>query len=80
MPAKARPPRDLDAAIRAIALEDLPKTARINFLVSPAEKSEIQETATSFGLTTTDYLLRLHRLTRSMLDGQRSRAAKRGRR
>jgi hypothetical protein len=49
------------------------KLDRINFLVWPAEKREIQETAKAFGLTTTDYLLRLHRLTRSMMESQKGR-------
>jgi hypothetical protein len=43
------------------------KPERINFLVSPAEKREIQEIAKIFGLTTTDYFLRLHRLTMAMM-------------
>ncbi len=54
------------------------KPERINFLVSPEEKREIQETAKSFGLTTTNYLLQLHRVTRAMLNSQKARAAKRG--
>jgi len=52
------------------------KPERINFLVSPAEKREIQETAKVFRLTVTAYLLRLHRLTRSMLDTQKRRGSK----
>jgi len=54
------------------------KLDRINFLVTPAEKREIQETAKVFRLTVTRYLLQLHRVTRSMLDSQRGRPAKRG--
>lgn len=49
------------------------KPDRINFLVTSAEKREIQETAKAFGLTVTEYLLRLHRLTRSMLVSQKRR-------
>jgi hypothetical protein len=49
------------------------KLDRINFLVAVAEKQEIQETAKGFGLTVTEYLLRLHRLTRSMLQSRRTR-------
>jgi hypothetical protein len=60
--------QDLESiAGRITPSEDLSKSERINFLVSPTEKREIKETAKTFGLTTTDYLLRLHRLTRSML-------------
>jgi hypothetical protein len=40
----------------------LQKAGRINFAVSLDEKAEIQRAAKSFGLTTTDYLLGLHRL------------------
>jgi len=43
----------------------LQKAARINFAVSLEEKAEIQRAAKSFGLTTTDYLLGLHRLARA---------------
>ena len=66
--------QDLESvAGRITPSEDLLKSERINFLVSPAEKREIQETAAGFGLTMTDYLLRLHRLTKSMLDSRRKR-------
>jgi uncharacterized protein (DUF1778 family) len=43
----------------------LQKAARINFAVSLDEKAEIQQAAKGFGLTTTDYLLGLHRLARA---------------
>ncbi len=69
MPRKTpQPPRpaDLDAAMGP--------RQRINFLVTPAEKAEIEETAQFFGLTVTDYMLRLHRLTRALLESRRKRA------
>jgi uncharacterized protein (DUF1778 family) len=43
----------------------LQKAGRINFAVSLDEKAEIQQAAKRFGLTTTDYLLGLHRLARA---------------
>lgn len=58
-------PDDVRAALGGEPRPD--KLDRINFLVTPKEKAEIQETAKAFGLTVTEYLLRLHRLTRSMM-------------
>ncbi len=73
----APPSQDLESVAGRISpSEDLSKSERINFLLSPSEKREIQDTATAFGLTTTDYLLRLHRLTRSILDSQKRRRSK----
>jgi uncharacterized protein (DUF1778 family) len=43
----------------------LQKAGRINFAVSVDEKLEIQKAAKNFGLTTTDYLLGLHRVARA---------------
>jgi hypothetical protein len=43
--------------------DQLAKNERLDVRLSAAEKREIQETARGFGLTTTDYVLRLHRLT-----------------
>lgn len=43
----------------------LQKAGRINFAVSLDEKIEIQQAPKGFGLTTTDYLLGLHRLARN---------------
>lgn len=58
---------DLEATLRPVTpstiRDRLAKTARIAFQLSPAEKEEIASTASGFGLTVTDYLLRLHRLT-----------------
>jgi hypothetical protein len=51
------------------------KFDRVNFLVSPDEKREIQETAKAFGLTTTKYLLQLHRVARAMLDSRKRASA-----
>jgi hypothetical protein len=48
------------------------KLDRINFLVAPTEKREIQETAKAHGLTVTDYLLRLHRQTRVLVSPGKS--------
>jgi hypothetical protein len=59
--------QDLEAVLHPVtpsAVRDrLAKSARIAFQLAPAEKREIAETASAFGLTVTDYLLRLHRLT-----------------
>lgn len=48
----------------------LAKTARIVFQLAPAEKREIQETASEFGMTTTEYLLQVHRLFRKLSGGK----------
>jgi hypothetical protein len=64
---------DVHAALGGAA--PLAKLDRINFLVAPIEKREIQETAKGFGLTVTEYLLRLHRLTRSMIRGRARRTS-----
>jgi uncharacterized protein (DUF1778 family) len=50
----------------------LQKAARINFAVSLDEKAEIQQAAKGFGLTTTDYLLGLHRLARAAVSRRRA--------
>jgi hypothetical protein len=54
---------DIDQQVR--------KSVQINFLVSPAEKVEIRTTAKMLGLTVTDYLIRLHRLTLSLMTPHR---------
>lgn len=72
----APPSQDLEAvAGRITPSKDLSKSERINFLVSPAEKLQIQESAKGFGLTVTDYLLQLHRVTRAMVESQKRRGA-----
>jgi hypothetical protein len=53
----------LRPAIPSAGRDQLPKTNRVIFAVSPGEKREMQETASGFGLTLTDYMIRLHRLT-----------------
>ncbi len=53
----------------------LAKSARIVFQLAPAEKVEIQETASGFGMTTTEYLLQVHRLFRKLTGVKRRRAS-----
>jgi hypothetical protein len=47
------------------------KSERINFVVTAAQKREIQATARSFRLTVTDYFLNLHRLAWAMSQGKK---------
>lgn len=51
--------RDIPADRLALVLE---KSKRININVTPHEHEEIHATAESFGLSVTDYLLRMHDL------------------
>jgi hypothetical protein len=59
--------RDLEIVLRPVTpglvRDRLAKSSRVTFLVSAQEKREMQETAAAFGLTLTDYMIRLHRLT-----------------
>lgn len=57
----------------------LAKSARIVFQVAPAEKAEIQETASGFGMTTTEYLLQVHRLFRRLSGGKTPKSMVKGR-
>jgi hypothetical protein len=63
---KKRGSKSLETAMSKVPPERfkraLQKAGRINFAVSLDEKAEIQQAAKNFGLTTTDYLLGLHRL------------------
>jgi predicted DNA binding CopG/RHH family protein len=59
--------QNLDALARILSGVDparlaqvLDKKERINLRVSEADKEAMQSTAKAFGLTVTDYLLRLH--------------------
>lgn len=56
----------LAAAAAKISAKDLqgsgPKTAFVQFRVSEAEKSSLQQTAESLGLQVSEYLLKLHEL------------------
>lgn len=58
--------RDLERLIREIPkrkLEDaLGKTERLNLLVTPQQKEGIRAAAERYGLSMTDYLLRIHAL------------------
>ena len=49
------------------------KSERINSLVTPSEKREIEETAKAFGLTITKYFLQLHRVARAMVESREAR-------
>lgn len=66
MARRRRPRRDLEADMAGVSPGDyeqiLRKSDRINFTVTPTEKAEIKKAATRYGLTVTEYLLRLHRL------------------
>lgn len=67
---KSRRGGSLEEVARLLRPSDVAQekaTERINFLVSPSEKEAIWGAAEGFGLTITDYLLRLHRLTVSMM-------------
>lgn len=50
------------------------KTDRVNVRISPAEKAEMAQTAESFGLGVSEYLLRLHRLTVAIQGRRRPKA------
>lgn len=69
MASKKRGTRTLETTMSKVPPEHfkraLQKAGRINFAVSLEEKAEIQQAAKTFGLTTTDYLLGLHRLARA---------------
>jgi len=45
----------------------LERSKRVNFTVTPQEHEDIRRTAESFGLTMTDYILRLHALVSERL-------------
>jgi hypothetical protein len=49
------------------------------FQLAPAEKTEIQETASGFGMTTTEYLLQVHRLFRKLSGGKTPKIIVKGR-
>ncbi|HEV8232753.1 MAG TPA: hypothetical protein VGQ75_10440 [Thermoanaerobaculia bacterium] len=63
----------LKATTPSAVRDQLAKTDRLDVRLSAAEKKEIQETAQGFGLTATDYVLRLHRLTIAIGHGRRRR-------
>ena len=69
------PRRNLEADVARLHGKDfeqaLMKSDRINFAVTPGEKSEIQTAARKYGLTVTDYFLRLHRLARAVSASRR---------
>ncbi|MCC6131444.1 MAG: hypothetical protein IT186_16110 [Acidobacteria bacterium] len=46
------------------------KTLRVSFKVSEAEKADIEETATSLGLTVTSYMTACHHFVKQVLRGQ----------
>jgi hypothetical protein len=55
------------------------KTARVVFQVSPHEKREIQETASGFGMTMSEYLVQVHRLFRKLSGGKTPKSVLKGR-
>ncbi len=58
--------RDLEDDVRGVPLREvrkaLGKTERLNLLVTPQQKDEIRRAAERYGLSMTDYLLRVHAL------------------
>ncbi len=74
---RRRPRRDLEAEMNGLTPagyeQALRKSDRVNFAVTPQEKAEIKRAATRYGLTVTEYLLRLHRLA----EGRAARAGQR---
>jgi hypothetical protein len=77
-------PTSLGSSFRTVSAsvvrDRLAKTARIVFQLAPAEKAEIQETASGFGMTTTEYLLQVHRLFRKLSGGKTPKSVVKGRR
>ncbi len=67
MPEKQEP---LEVVGRKVRLEKaeraLGKAERVNFLVTPQKKQEIQTAADRFGLSMTDYLVRLHDMVEAL--------------
>lgn len=61
---------DLDKHLRGLSSRAvksaLGRTARLNVLVTPQQKDEIRATAERYGLSMTDYLLRLHALAETL--------------
>lgn len=56
----------------------LPKDGTVNFRVAADEKREMGTVAASFGLSVSEYLLRLHRLTVAIHGVEEARQARRG--
>ena len=60
---------DIEKVARRIPRRDiekaLGKTERLNLLVTPQQKQAIRAAAERYGLSMTDYLLRLHALVES---------------
>lgn len=73
----------LESAVRPVkpsAVRDsLGKSARVVFQVSPAEKREIQETARGFLMTTSEYMVSVHRLFRKLSGGKTPKSVVKGR-
>lgn len=53
----------------ALALD---RSVRVNFNVTPQQHEEIRASAEAFGLSVTEYFVRLHDLARQQLHGTRS--------
>jgi len=68
----------LEKATRQIAPKEirvaLGKTERLNLLVTPQQKEEIRAAAERFGLSMTDYLVRIHSLIESQAREQRRKS------
>ncbi len=53
--------------------EALGKTERMNILLTPRQKAEIRAAADRYGLSMTDYLMRLHELVEAKARERRGR-------
>lgn len=76
--------KSLESALPPVApaavRDRLAKTARVVFQVAPAEKREIQETASGFSMTMSEYLVSIHRLFRKLSGGKTPKSVVKGRR
>jgi hypothetical protein len=68
---------DLEKAVRRIRRPEvekaLGKTERLNLLVTPQQKKEIRAAAERYGLSMTDYLVRIHALVEDHSRSARSK-------
>ncbi len=82
---ESRPAREkLASVIRPgvtadVVRESLKKSARIVFQVAPAEKAQIVETASGFGMTTSEYMVAVHRLFWKLSGGKTPKSIVKGR-
>jgi hypothetical protein len=84
MPPRKKRASELGAVLHRVTpdsvRDSLAKTARVVFQISPAEKREIQETASGFSMTMSEYLVQVHRLFRRLTGGKTPKSVVKGRR